>query len=139
MVQFKKINIDSILESLTRICWKNNIQYRILFKTKNTLIMELAGNKQIVLFKYQRADVVSRQEVDFFMSCMDESRANKGVYITTGIFEKRSSMSYRKTTAKKDIILEDSYIFTKSHIGIAGDGEKNLKLDRLNLVKYLPH
>ncbi len=136
--QFRKIKIDEILQRLTKLCWKNNIHYEVLFKTKDILIIELTGNQQVVFFKYHKTDRVSKEDLDFFMGSMEQSRANKGVYITTGIFEGKSVAYSSSREVRKDIFLEDSFSFAKGNLGIRGKALKEFKTDRLNFYKYLP-
>jgi hypothetical protein len=136
--QFKSIRIDEILQRLSKLCWKNNIQYEVLIKTKDILIIKLIGNQQIVLFKYHKADKVSRDDIDFFMGSMEEGRASKGVYITTGVFEGKHILSHKKEEGRRDVILEDCLSFAMGHLGIRGNALIDFKTDRLNLFKYMP-
>jgi hypothetical protein len=136
--RFKMIKIDTILQSLTKICWKYNIQYQVMIKTSDMLIIKLIGNQETVLFKYHKTDMVLRADVDFFMNQLDEYKTYKGVYLTTGKFEKLKGLRGRNLVIKRDCILEDSFAFVKRHIGIKGKAVRKFKIDKLNFFKYLP-
>jgi hypothetical protein len=136
--RFKMIKIDTILQILTKICWKYNIQYQLMIKTSDMLTIKLIGNKETVIFKYHKTDKVLRDDVDFFMNELDENKARKGVYLTTGRFEKLKGLRCRNLVVKKDCILEDNFTFIKRHIGIRGKAVRKFKIDKLNFFKYLP-
>lgn len=136
--RFKRIKIDTILLILTKICWKYNIQYEIMIKTSDMLTIKLIGNQETVMLKYHKTDMVLKDDVDFFMNELDENKAHKGVYLTTGRFEQPKGFRCRDLVIKKDCMLEDSFVFIKRHIGIRGKAASNFKIDKLNFFKYLP-
>jgi hypothetical protein len=136
--RFKRIKIDTILQILTKICWKYNIQYEVIIKTSDILTIKLIGNLETVVFKYHKTDMVLKAEVDFFMNELDENKAHKGVYLTTGKFEKLEGVSCRDLAVKKDCMLEDSFAFIRRHIGIRGKAARKFRIDKLNFFKYLP-
>jgi hypothetical protein len=135
----KLTKIDTMLQSLSKVCWKNNIEYKIIIKTSSSVSLVLRGYYETVLFKYHKAEMVSKEEIDFFMNLMDDNRAEKGVYITTGNFDfQRQSTLRNFITYKKDIILQDGVAFIKSQLGLKGNSE-NLKADKIDFFKYLPN
>jgi hypothetical protein len=137
-IRLKRIKIDTILQRVAKLCWKYNIQYEIILKTNEMLIIKLIGNIETVAFKYHKTDMVLRKEVDFFLSKLDEIRASKGVYITTGEFERIEKYRVRNIFSKKDCILENKLAFIKKHLGLRGKAANELKIDRLKFYKYLP-
>ena len=136
--RFRRIKTDTILQNLTKLCWKYNIQYETIIKTSDLLTIKLTGIKETVVFKYHRCVMVSKEEVDFFLNELDENRANKGVYITTGEFESNSAKLLKSVFSKRDIIMEDNFTFIRGNLGLRGKAIKNFKIDKLNLYKYLP-
>lgn len=136
--KFKRIKIDTILQSLTKHCWEYNIQYRIIIKTSSLLTIKLSGNRETVVFKYHKADMVRKKETDFFMSELDEHSASKGFYVTTGRFEKKEKNISRKKFLKKDVILEDGFTFIKGQLGVKGTALSSFQVDKFNFFKYLP-
>lgn len=135
----KRMKIDTILQNLSKLCWKYNIQCEIIFKTNDILSLKLSGNTEIILFKYHKAEVVYRKDVDFFMNELDRYNANKGFYITTGEFEFKNKSSIKSLFCKNDVILQDCFAFIKNNLGLKGKVEKNFKTIRLSLFKYLPN
>jgi hypothetical protein len=136
--RFKRIKIDTILEMLTKICWKYNIQYKVIIKASDMLTIKLIGNRETVVFKYHKTDMVLKDDVDFFMNELDENKAHKGVYLTTGRFEQLKGLRCRDLVTKKDCMLEDGFVFIKRHIGLRGKAVRKFKIDKLNFFKYLP-
>lgn len=136
--RLKRIKVDTILQNLTKQCWKYNIQYELIIKTKEILIIKLIGFKETVVLKYHKTNVVSKDEIDFFMAELDENNADKGVYITTGEFESREKLTFRTLFTKRDLILEDYYTFIKSNLGIRGKTIKDFNIYKLNFYKYFP-
>lgn len=135
----KLTKIDTMLQSLCKVCWKNNIEYKIIIKTSSSVSILLRGYCETVLFKYHKADMVSKEEIDFFMNLVDDNKAEKGVYITTGNFDFQRQLSFRSFIAyKKDIMLQDGVTFIKNQVGFKGNSE-NLKADKIDFFKYLPN
>lgn len=137
-VKLKRIKIDTILQNLTKLCWKHNIQYEIFIKTSDLLIIKLIGHKERVIFKYHKTNMVSKNDMDIFMNLVDENKAAKGVYIATGEFSERRKVSLRSLLFTRDIILEDGSKFIKRQIGIKGKSVDVFTRSKLNLFKYLP-
>lgn len=135
---FKKIKIDTILKNLTKNCWEYNIQYETIIKTSSVLIIKLVGMKETVVFKYRKTDMVTKTDMELFMSELDENRAKKGVYITTGRFEERKNMSIKDWILKKDIIFQDNFTFIKKQLGLKGKAIKNFNEENLKFFKFLP-
>lgn len=136
--KLKMVKIDTILENLTKICWKSNIEYKIIIKTSHMLTIKFVGMKQTVLFKYHKTDMVLKEEMDFFMSELDENKAHKGVYITTGEFEKKMNMSRRRLFPKKDIIFQDGYSLIKEHLSTIWGDLDFINRNMFKFFKYLP-
>lgn len=134
----KMMKIDTILENLSKLCWKYNIQCEIIFKTSKILSLKLSGNKETVMFKYHKTNMVYRKDVDSFMDEMDENYVSRGFYITTGGFAKKNKSSIKSKFYKNDVILEDSFTFIKNNLGLKGKAEKDFKINKLNFFKYLP-
>lgn len=136
--KLKKIEIEDVLQGLTKICWKYNIQYHIIIKTHNTLIIKLRGTKETVVFKYHITNLVLRNEIEHFLNDLDVNKAQRGVYITTGEFEFRERFSIKKLLSKRDIILEDNFDFIKSQLGMSKKAYYSFNADKLKFHKYLP-
>lgn len=137
-IKLKKIETAHILQSLTKTCWKYNIQCNTLIKTYNILIVKMTGMTETVVFKYHKTNLVSKDEIDFFMNELDINKAHKGVYITTGLFRELDTFSSRRLLLKKDVMLIDRYAFIKEQLGLTGKSLEVINADKLKFYKYLP-
>jgi hypothetical protein len=138
-VQFilKLTKIDTILENITKVCWKNNIEYKVIIKTINSATLVLFGYSETVVFKYHKAEMVSKEELDFFMYLVDMNKGAKGIYITTGSFQYARRFLLRDLIYKKDIILIDGIDFIKGQFGLKGSAQE-LSGNKIDFFKYLP-
>lgn len=136
--RFKRIKTDTILQNLSKLCWKFNIQYEIIIKTRDILVIRLTSERETVVLKYHNCSMVSKKEIDIFMSEIDKREAHRGIYITTGNFETKERQSFKNLFLKKDIMLEDCLSFIKGQLGLRGKTMQSFKTSRLNLLKYLP-
>lgn len=135
--RIKKIKIDSVLQNITKSCWKFNLPYEIYIKTKDCVVIKLFGLNESVLIKYHNSEVVFINEINAFLNEMDETNADRGIYITTGRF--RMSKKYMYSLGKvKNIILENGTSFIINQLGIQGRVEEELKETRLDFYKYFP-
>lgn len=129
-IRLKRVRTDKVLKILTKSIWKENIQYSVLIKTSEVLIIKLKGKKEEVIIKYHRCDMVFADYVQDFIAILNGNDVKKGVYITTGVFERGIS--------NKRVKLEDYKHFLKYQIGILGKIDEIIKKDRLKFFKYLP-
>lgn len=134
----KKIDIETIFENLSKLCWKYNIQWETIIKTNYLLKLKLTCHNQIVMLKYHKTDMVTLEQIDSFLNELDKTKANKGFYITTGEFERKNKNNHRISLKKKDLILEDSFIFIKNNLGLIGRAKDDFTIKKLNFYKYLP-
>lgn len=138
LLKLRKIEVDDIFHGLTRACWKYNIQYTIIIKKYDMLIIKLIGEKEIVVFKYHIIKLVSKDEMDIFMNELDTNRAQRGIYITTGKFEVRERFSIKNIFLKKDVLFLDNLDFIKSQLGLRKKAFSYFKADNFIYFKYLP-
>lgn len=134
----KMMKIDTILQKLSKLCWKYNIQCEIIFKSNKILYLKLIGNKEIVLFKYHIVEMVHKKNLDFFMNELDERNARKGFYIATGWFENNNKSSIISMFNRNDVILEDGFTYIRNNLGLKGKAESDFEINKLNFYKYLP-
>jgi hypothetical protein len=130
----KKIKIDTIYEILTKYCWKYGMQYDILYKSVELMIIKLCGRREVVLISFSKADIVHMKEFEQFIMKINMYKGNKGIYITTGIFEESIEKSYKQF----DMELVDGFHFIKSQIGIASNAEEVFKYNKFKFYRYLP-
>lgn len=134
----KRIRIETIFQRLSKLCWNYNIQCETIIKTNNLLILRLIGPKETILFKYHKAEVILRCEIDIFLNEIDENYATRGYYISTGIFEKYGNESIQNLFRKKDLITESGKAFITNNLRGFGKAGENFTLNRINFIKYLP-
>ncbi|ERI94233.1 hypothetical protein HMPREF1982_01245 [Clostridiales bacterium oral taxon 876 str. F0540] len=137
--RFRRIKTDTILKNLSKLCWKYNIQYEIIIKTRDILVIRLTSVRETVVLKYHNCSMVSSKEIDAFMNELDEVEANRGIYITTGYFETRERQSFKNLFFKKDILLEDGLTFIKGQLGLTKKTIDSFKISKLDFFKYLPN
>jgi hypothetical protein len=137
-IKLKRMKIDTMLQNLSRICWKNNVKYHVIIKTGEVLTILLSGYSERVVFKFHKADLVSRKEMDLFLNEIDEYRAQRGFYVTTGGFEKIKDYKIRKLPLKKDTSFEDNIMFLKGQLGISKRLSENFTETKIDLFRYLP-
>lgn len=126
-LKLKKINIDSITEDITKDCWNYNIQYEIFLKTSNLLIIKLIGTERTILFKYHKKDRVLLRDYREFLNRLDICKVERGIYITTGVFE-------------ENINKDEKGIFGKRVKKVDGIKliKRQLKFNKLSFLEYLP-
>lgn len=125
--QLKKINIDVIAENITKSCWNYNIQYQIFLKTSNLLIMKLIGIEKTTLFKYHRKQKVSLRDYEEFLRYLDICNIEKGIYITTGIFEESINKSIKSIFGRRVQRVDGVKLI-----------KRQLRANQLSFLEYLP-
>lgn len=134
----RKIKIDNILNCITKNCWKYNIQYQVILKNNDILIIKIIGKSESILLKYHRVNMVFLFDFDSFINCIDYYNVKRAIYITTGQFHDRITRFFKGRSNKKDILLEDSFNFIKYQLGVTGKGKEILNNEKLKFFKYFP-
>lgn len=126
-LKLNRIKIDAITRNITQSCWNYNIQYKILLKTSDLLLIKLIGDNKRVLLKYHKKNKVELREYEKFLYDLDQFNVEKGVYITTGIFDCK-------------IDEYDSGIFNRKvqRINNTKFIRRQASLDKLSFLEYLP-
>ncbi len=89
----KKIKINNVYYNITRICWKYDTPYVLLYKDKEIVEMVLRGLRYQYYFKFEKSPLVDSDEVEGFKKKVKELEASKGIYIITGKFDSKVKMS----------------------------------------------
>lgn len=126
-IKLKKISINEILYIIDKNCWNYNIQYQIISKSSDMLFIKFIAKEKKILLKYHKKDIIMFKECQEFLNCLENYQVDKGIYITTGFFEKQAS---------KNI----SDIFHKRVKKIDGDKfiRKQINISELSFLEYLP-
>jgi hypothetical protein len=126
-IKLKKISISEISDNITRNCWKYNIQYQIILKSSDTLLIKLIGKEKKLLLKYHKKDVVMFTDYERFLNCLENYELERGIYITTGFFKKQTYNNinniFHKRVKKIDA---DKFI------------RKQINISKLSFLEYLP-
>ena len=132
--KLKKMNIDIIFQCLTKECWVYGVQYDVVIKTQDYFIIKLFGRKKDVLIKYHKTDLVFIEDYNRFLYEVNLNQAQKGIYITTGVFDFRiSRFFYNK------IIIEDNIHFIKYQLGFHENTQKVFYRKKIKFFKYLEY
>ncbi|AWI07015.1 hypothetical protein [Clostridium drakei] len=122
-MKLKKVSINEISDSITKSCWNYNIQYEMILKDSNTLLIDLMGKEKEILLKYHKKDIITKNDYEGFINYLESYEIKRGIYITTGFFEKYMYNNLHKKIKKIDI---------KKFI------KKQPNIDKLNFLQYLP-
>lgn len=132
--KLKKMNIDIIFQCLTKDCWIYGIQYDVVIKTEDYFIIKVFGRKKDVLIKYHRTDIVFVEDYNRFLYEVNLNDSQKGIYITTGVFDfKMSRFFYHK------IIIEDNIHFIKYQLGFSAMTQDVFYKKRIKFFKYFDY
>jgi hypothetical protein len=136
----KKMKIETLFDILSKDCWEYGIQYDVLLKRTDTLEIKMKGRKQHIVLKFHKTNRVSLESYLRFLRILTLSEGQRGVYITTGVFEEHIWEQHkRKGALEKRVIIEDSFHFLRSQIGLANNSEDIFINNRLMFYKYLPN
>lgn len=125
--KLKRINIEMITENITKNCWNYNIDYNIILKNSDLVIIKLSGSERTILFKYHKKEKVLLQEYKTFLEYLNQYDIERGIYITTGVFDEKVN-KYTDNIYYKKVQKVDGIKFMK----------KQFSIDQLSFLEYLP-
>lgn len=135
----KKIRTDTIFDSITKSCWKYSIQYETLLRNQEILDVKLKGRKEIILFRFHKVDMVFIEDYQRFTNNMEVHGVKRGVYITTGVFERKIINEFKKIIpVYRPVKMINNFDIAKSKLGLFGTSAEVFKHSKLKLFKYLP-
>lgn len=126
-MKLKKVSISEISDNITKSCWNYNIQYEMILKDSHTLLIDLIGREKEILLKYHKKDIITENDYERFMSYLESYEIERGIYITTGFFQKpiyNNLHNYLHRRIKK--------------IDIEKFIKKQPNIDKLSFLQYLP-
>lgn len=138
--RFKKLTVSKIFEVLTKECWENNIQYSIIIKTVDLLIVNLTGRRSSCIFIFSKIDIVTYDDYRKIIRMVSNYYIKKCVYITTGSFQNRILHEYKIIPRKYKSYLEliDGLHFIKEQLGWKKNLNEILNQYKIKLLSYLP-
>lgn len=128
------MNIDTIFQCLTKDCWVYGVQYDVVIKTQDYFIIKLFGRRKDVLIKYHKTDVVFSEDYDRFLYEVNLNESQRGVYITTGVFDFKISKFFNNK-----IIIEDNAHFIKYQLGFYATTKEVFYRRKIKFFKYLEY
>ncbi|WP_300346901.1 hypothetical protein [Clostridium sp.] len=87
LIKFKKISIKKVTEIMIRDFTKSNAQYEVLKINNHELLVEVINGKKKTLIIFHKVLAVTLCDYERFSHLVEERACNKGVYITTGVFQ----------------------------------------------------
>lgn len=137
-IRMKKISIDDILDLIIKNCEDKSVEYKILEKNHDTIAIDLFGKKEKVLLKYHKSDMVFKEDYNEFINKLKREHVDKGIYVTTGLFETEIHKRENRLLYLKKIVLDDYYCFFKKQIRLFGKADAIFDKKQLNFYRYLP-
>lgn len=132
-----KLSIDKIFHSLVKVCWENNIQYHVVLKNNEALMMYLSGKEDSVFLNFSKEKMIFEEIFECFLTQALKYNAKKSIFITMGIFDNKIIKS-PTLVVHRNIKLIDRYTFIRHQIGFTGDIYNDLKENNFKFYKYLP-
>lgn len=132
-----KLSIDKIFHDLVKVCWKNNIQYHVILKNNEVLMMYLTGRKDSVLLNFSKEKMIFEETFEYFLTQTLKYNPKRSIFITVGIFENKIIKS-PTLVIHKNIKLVDRYTFIRHQVGFTGNIYNNLKENDFKFYRYLP-
>ncbi|EES92283.1 hypothetical protein G8S49_12015 [Clostridium botulinum C] len=136
--KLRRMKVDVILRILQKNCNNKQINYNVIEKNWDSILVLLKGKNDKILFKYHRTGMVFHEHYEEFLNQMKIYGGNKGVYITTGVFEVGLHKMENRTWFYKKVLLEDYSYFLKKQLGLKGKISEIFKNKKLNFYRYLP-
>jgi hypothetical protein len=138
--RFKKLTISKFFEILTKDCWKYNVQYSIIIKTVDLLIVNLTGRRNSYIFIFNKTELVIYEDYRRIVKMIDNYYIKKCIYISTGNFENRIFEEYKRIPRKykRYLKLIDGFHFIKEQLGWKKNINGILNQYKLKLLGYLP-
>lgn len=137
--RLRKINIDVILKCISKSCWKYNVQYEVILKTAEILVIKIKGKKSNLILKYHICDLVFMEGYNSFMDYLFIYNRCMGIYITTGVFESKAIRASNSIFLHNKIRLENNITFIRKQLGLFGKANQIFKYRKLRFDRYLPN
>lgn len=129
LMKFRKISIKKVSQIIIKECIKEKLNYEIIEKNNNEFIVEISSSRKKTLIVFHKALAVTIYDYYKFISLIQDREIDKGVYITTGVFqqdvynmaETDRFINRIKLLNGKDFIVKQRWIKRKKHHHISYD------------------
>lgn len=133
--KLRKTDITFVFNTIAKICWKNNVNYKLLFKNENILSMRLKGSFESVIIWFHHTNIVNIEDYNRFIIEVENNKSQKGVYITSGNFVNHIF----KMNNDNKILLEDNKSFLIKQLGLNFSTDDIFNKKYLNFYRYMPN
>ena len=129
LMKFRKISIKKVSQILIKECIKEKLNYEIIEKNNNEFIVEISSSRKKTLIVFHKALAVTIYDYYKFIRLIQDREIDKGVYITTGVFqqdvynmaETDRFINRIKLLNGKDFVVKQRWIKRKKHHHISYD------------------
>ncbi|WP_415344429.1 restriction endonuclease [Clostridium perfringens] len=128
-MKFRKISIKKVSQIIIKECIKEKLNYEIIEKNNNEFIVEISSSRKKTLIVFHKALAVTIYDYYKFIRLIQDREIDKGVYITTGVFqqdvynmaETDRFINRIKLLNGKDFVVKQRWIKRKKHHHISYD------------------
>ena len=129
LMKFRKISIKKVSQIIIKECIKEKLNYEIIEKNNNEFIVEISSSTKKTLIVFHKALAVTIYDYYKFIRLIQDREIDKGVYITTGVFqqdvynmaETDRFINRIKLLNGKDFVVKQRWIKRKKHHHISYD------------------
>ena len=129
LMKFRKISIKKVSQIIIKECIKEKLNYEIIEKNNNEFIVEISYSRKKTLIVFHKALAVTIYDYYKFIRLIQDREIDKGVYITTGVFqqdvynmaETDRFINRIKLLNGKDFVVKQRWIKRKKHHHISYD------------------
>ncbi|MBI6108029.1 restriction endonuclease [Clostridium perfringens] len=129
LMKFRKISIKKVSQIIIKECIKEKLNYEIIEKNNNEFIVEISSGRKKTLIVFHKALAVTIYDYYKFIRLIQDREIDKGVYITTGVFqqdvynmaETDRFINRIKLLNGKDFVVKQRWIKRKKHHHISYD------------------
>lgn len=129
LMKFRKISIKKVSQIIVKECIKENLTYEIIKKNNNEFFIKIISGRKSTLIVFHKILAVTVCDYDRFIHLMQDRNIDKGVYITTGVFQQ--DVYNRQETDRfinkiklldgKEFVVRQRWIKMKKHHHISYD------------------
>lgn len=129
LMKFRKISIKKVSQIIIKECIKEKLNYEIIEKNNSEFIVEISSSRKKTLIVFHKALAVTIYDYYKFIRLIQDRDIDKGVYITTGVFqqdvynmaETDRFINRIKLLNGKDFVVKQRWIKRKKHHHISYD------------------
>ncbi|HBZ6547893.1 TPA: restriction endonuclease [Clostridium perfringens] len=129
LMKFRKISIKKVSQIIIKECIKEKLNYEIIEKNNSEFIVEISSIRKKTLIVFHKALAVTIYDYYKFIRLIQDREIDKGVYITTGVFqqdvynmaETDRFINRIKLLNGKDFVVKQRWIKRKKHHHISYD------------------